>query len=139
MSLKAIITTLVLGSSSVALAAPSAPVPTLQPALWMRHVVETPKPILLASSARINGRDIIKVNDLRPFTKLELRAKLGRTNVDKIVITFANGQTQTINCNRALHANQSFSIDLAGNQRNLKKIVLVGKSGRRASVDVLAI
>jgi hypothetical protein len=168
MSLKAIITTLLLGTSSLAVAAPSnqvivrdhrtqqpvqqpAPQQTLHPvvaqapvferALWMRHVVEAPKPpVTLASSQRLNGRDIIKVNDsLRAFNKIELRAVSGRSNVDKIMITFGNGKTQTINCNRTLQANESFSFDLKGDQRNLKKIVLVGKSGRRASLDVLAL
>jgi hypothetical protein len=166
MSLKAIITTLLLGTSSVALAAPSGQVivrdhrtqqpvyqappvqhpvvaqaPVFERALWMRHVVEAPKPpVTLAASQRLNGRDIIKVNDsLRAFNKIELRAVSGRTNLDKIMITFGNGKTQTIKCNRVLQANESFSLDLKGDQRNLKKIVLVGKSGRRASIDVLAL
>ena len=95
---------------------------------------------MLASSTRLNGRDTIKVNDyLRAFNKLELRAKSGRTDLDKVVITYGNGKTQTINCNRVLQNNQSFTIDLRGDQRNLKKIVLVGKSGRRASIDVLGL
>jgi hypothetical protein len=169
MSLKAIITTLLLGTSSLAVAAPYdqvivrdhrtqqpvqqpapqqqtlhpvvAQAPVFERALWMRHVVEAPKPpVTLASSQRLNGRDIIKVNDsLRAFNKIQLRAVSGRTNLDKIMITFGNGKTQTINCNRTLQANESFSVDLKGDQRNLKKIVLVGKSGRRASIDVLAL
>jgi hypothetical protein len=175
MSLKAIITTILLGTSSLAAAdtgyvtvrdhrtqplpAPApiyqapAPVYQVQPAppayqqaesykaSWIRHIVQpVAQPVTLASSQRLNGREIIKVNEsLRAFTKLELRAKSGRTNVDKVVITFGNGQTQTIDCNRTLQANESFMVGLQGNQRNIKRIVLVGKSGRRASLDVLAV
>ncbi|HTL37767.1 MAG TPA: PXPV repeat protein [Kofleriaceae bacterium] len=174
MSLKAIITTILLGTSSLAAAdtgyvtvrdhrtqplpAPApiyqapAPVYQVQPAppasaqadiykaAWVRHVVQpVVQPVTLASSQRLNGREIIKVNpSLRSFTKLELRAKAGRTNLDKIMITFENGKTQTIDCNRTLQGNESFFVDLQGNQRNIKRIVLVGKSGRRASLDVLA-
>jgi len=176
MSLKAIITTVLLGTSSLAAAAPSssvivrdhrtqplpapapiyqAPAPVYQApapapvyeqvpaykAAWVRHIVEpVVQPVTLASSERLNGREIIKVNaSLRAFTKLELRAKSGRTNVDRVLITFGNGQTQTIECNRTLQANESFMVGLQGNQRNIKRIVLVGKSGRRASLDVLAV
>jgi hypothetical protein len=159
MSFKAIITTILLGTSSLAAAAPSydhvdvrdhrtqpvyqAPAPqAVQQPLWLRHVVQQPvvQPVTLASSERLNGREIIKVNEsLRAFTKLELRAKSGRTNLDKVMITFGNGKTQMIDCNRTLQGNESFSIDLQGNQRNIKRIVLVGKSGRRASLDVIAV
>lgn len=137
MSLKKfIITALLLGTSTIAAADPAPPAFS-----WLRHTVEAPKPpTMLASSTRVNGRDTIKVNDyLRAFNKLELRARSGRTDLDKVVITFGNGKTQTINCNRVLQNNQSFTIDLKGDQRNLKKVVLVGKSGRRASLDVLAL
>ena len=132
---KAIIAALLLGSSTIAAADPAPPAFS-----WLRHVVEAPKPPTMLASSRLNGRETIKVNDyLRAFDKLELRAKSGRTDLDKIVITFGNGKTQTIKCNRVLQNNQSFSVDLRGDQRNLKKIVLVGKSGRRASLDVLAL
>jgi hypothetical protein len=153
MSLKAILTTILLGTSSVALAAPSygqpdvrdhrmqpiqAQAPAFQRVAW--HRPDVARPITLASSERINGRQIIKVNEsLRAFSKLELRARSGRTDLDKVVVTFGNGQTQTIDCNRQLSANESFTIDLAGKQRNVKRIVLVGRSGRRGSLDVIAL
>jgi hypothetical protein len=187
MSLKAIITTIVLGTSSIAAAdttfyaqgslqgsvnvrdhrAPApvyqapvyqAPAPVYQAPVYQAPapVYQAPRPmypfrkpvytrpalqpITLASSLRVQGRDVISVADsLRAFTKLELRATNGHTNLDKVLITFGNGQTQTIDCNRKLNGSESFSIDLAGNQRNIKKIVVVGKSGRRASIDVIAV
>ena len=177
MSLKAIIATIILGTSSFAAAdtlrhddhdvdvrdhrteqpqpAPATqyappPVYTMTPAttvqvqaqdrvhgMWRRPVAQ---PITLASSLRINGRGIIRVNEqTRAFSKLELQSVSGRTNLDKVMIQFANGQTQTIDCDRTLNGNESFSIDLQGNQRNIKRIVLVGKAGRRAAVNVLAV
>lgn len=168
MNIKALIATLVLGSSTLAVVAPalaSADVRdhrtdssfvvqgqlTAQADIhakgWTDRVdhrrmlppVYVPQPVTLASSARINGRDIIRVSDTRAFTKLELKSTSGRTQLDKVMIQFGNGQTQVINCEKQLSGQESFSIDLTGNARNIKKIVLVGKSGRRASVDVIAV
>jgi hypothetical protein len=144
MKIKALITTLVLGTSSVALAAPAvrdhrAPV-VVQNAAWHRPAPRPMYPVTLASSQKIDGRELIRVAaSQRAFTKLELRSKAGRTKLDKVMITFANGGTQLIDCNTLLTGNQTFSIDLKGNNRNIKSIVLVGSSGRRASLDVVAV
>jgi hypothetical protein len=155
MNIKAIVTTLVLGSSSLALAAPTvrdhrvdAPAyqPTYQPTYQATNEAQfrpAPRPmirpVVLANNARVQGRDVIRVNHTRAFTKLELRSQSGRTQLDKVLITFGNGQSQVIDCNTTLNGSESFSIDLAGNARNIKKIVLVGKSGRRAAIDVIAV
>jgi hypothetical protein len=55
------------------------------------------------------------------------------------MIVFGNGQSQVVDCNTLLTGRESFSIDLTGNARNIKRIILVGNSGRRASVDVIAV
>lgn len=147
MNIKAIVTTLILGSSSLALAAPTVrdhrtPAPAFQP-VYQAPVRPAPrpmiKPVVLKNDARIQGRDVIRVNTTRAFTKLELRSQSGRTQLDKVLITFSNGQSQVVDCNKTLNGNETFSIDLAGNARNIKKIVLVGKSGRRAALDVIAV
>lgn len=170
MSLKALITTIVLGTSSVALAAPvvrdhRTPAPAPAPITTIDHrstidinasadlrfgrpgYYPAPRPlplswVSLANDTKVNGRTAIKVShSTRAFTKLELRAQQGNTKIDRVLITFGNGQTQTIALNKRLSKFQSaVSIDLAGNTRFISKVVLVGKSnGRRASVDVLAI
>jgi hypothetical protein len=147
MNIKAIVTTLILGSSSLALAAPTvrdhrAPAPAFQPT-YQAPYRPAPRPmirpVVLKNDARVQGRDVIRVNNTRAFTKLELRSQSGRTQLDKVLITFGNGQSQVIDCNKTLNGNEAFSIDLAGNARNIKKIVLVGKSGRRAAIDVIAV
>jgi hypothetical protein len=147
MNIKAIVTTLILGSSSLALAAPTVrdhrtPVAAFQPT-YQAQFRPAPRPmirpVVLKNDARVQGRDVIRVNNTRAFTKLELRSQAGRTQLDKVLITFGNGKSQVIDCNKTLNGNESFSIDLAGNARNIKKIVLVGKSGRRAAIDVIAV
>lgn len=168
MSLKALITTIVLGSSSVALAAPvvrdhrtpaPAPITTIDhrntidinASAQLRfgrpgyHPAPRPQPlswVSLANDTKVNGRTAIKVaQGTRAFTKLELRAQQGNTKIDRVLITYGNGKTQTIDLNKRLSKFQSaVSIDLNGSSRFVTKVVLVGKSnGRRASVDVLAI
>ncbi len=151
MKIKALITTLVLGSSSVALAAPAVrdhrpPAGAVlaqahvQPAPWNRPAPRPMYPVTLASAQKLSGREVIRVSpSQRAFTKLELRSNTGRTKLDKVMITFANGRTQLIDCNKLLTGSERFSIDLKGNARNIKSIVLVGSSGRRASIDVLAV
>lgn len=148
MKIKALITTLVLGTSSVALAAPSvrdhrtAPVvlPQAQPYRPAPRPTGYQYPVKLAANTKVDGRELIRVAAAqRPFTRIELRSISGRTKIDKVMITFANGGTQLIDCNKLLTANERFSIDLKGNSRSIKSIVLVGSSGRRASLDVLAV
>lgn len=174
MSLKALITTLIIGSSSVALAAPSVSYgPTVRdhrtPAapnytsdhrgaidinasagIQFRHarpVRPAPRPapltwVTLANNMQVSGRTAIKVAPTaRPFTKLELRAEKGNTSIDKVMIVFANGRSQTVKLDTKLGKRDSVvSIDLTGNARSIDRIVLVGRSnGRRASLDVLAI
>jgi hypothetical protein len=172
MNIKALITTLVLGSSTLAVVAPTlasadvrdhrteevspsirdhrteyAPPVAAQVQLqaradWhrpMQRPVFVPAPVTLASSTKLSGRDVIRVSNTRAFTKLELKSNGGRTKLDKVMIQFGNGQMQTIDCAKQLSGQESFSIDLAGNARNIKKIVLVGSSGRRGSLDVIAV
>jgi hypothetical protein len=144
MKIKALITTLILGSSSVALAAPAvrdhrAPV-VAQNYAWHRPAPRPMYPVTLASAQKVSGREVIRVSPAqRAFTKLELRSTAGRTKLDKVMITFANGGTQLIDCNQLLSGRQTYSIDLKGNNRNIKSITLVGSSGRRAALDVVAV
>jgi hypothetical protein len=158
MKIKALITTLVLGSSSLALAAPAYTAPAVRdhrtlpapPAhvvqaragfRWQRPVVKTQ---LLANNTHIAGRSVISVaQGTRAFTKLELKANSGRTNIERVLIVYGNGRTQVVNMTARksgiVNANKSLTIDLEGNARFIKSITLIGKSGRRASIDVLAL
>lgn len=152
MKINALITTLILGTSSLALAAPTvrdhrtlpAPAPVVQARAGFAWHKPIARPLLLANNTHVAGRSVISVAPgTRAFTRLELKGNSGRTNIDRVLITFGNGQTQIINLagklNGVVNAGKSVTIDLAGNARFIKTITLVGKSGRRASIDVLAV
>jgi hypothetical protein len=180
--IKALITTLILGSSSVALAetqvrdhrhhntvtttviapTPVAPVATvtapapivtarldafLDARLGFRRA---PRPmpvqltyVTLADNLALDGRALIKLQPTsRQFTKLEFRAEgNGRTMIDKVVVVFGNGRSQTIKLDAKLGKKQpTLAIDLKGETRTIERVIVVGKSnGRNAAVDVLAI
>ena len=150
MNIKALITTLVLGSSSLAFADPSVRdhrmlPPTPAPAVvqaqgygWHRPVAQ---PVLLADNTRLAGRALIQVpaSD-RAFSKLKLESNSGRTSIDRVLIVFGNGQRQSVKLDSTLSGkNGSLTIDLNGGARNIKSIVLVGNSARRGSIDVIAV
>jgi hypothetical protein len=179
MNLKAIIASLVLGSSSAAMAAPAvtfsaniqpsysatvvrdhrvidrapaaAPVyrpvaqpiyarPVAQPydtAGWWRRSL---RPVTLVSGAHFSGdgRMFITVPDQgRSFGSLQISAAGGRTFIRQVYIEFNNGQEQTIrNLDATLTGNQSMTLDLDGNRRSIRRVVVYGKeinSGWRRS------
>jgi hypothetical protein len=173
MKIKALVTVLVLGSSSLALADHTAPAyaPTVRdhrhPAPLPAPVVTPPvitapavvapvavegrfrfgwkqlRPVLLADNTRVSGWSMINVaSTTRAFTKLELKANAGKTDLDRVMITFGNGQRQIVslrgNKDGKITASKSLTIDLEGGSRNIKSVMLIGNSGRRASIDVLA-
>jgi hypothetical protein len=177
MKIKALVTMLVLGSSSLALAdhddyAPTqAPYagpkvrdhryPAPLPAPVVAPPVATPapvtqarfqyglgrwrqaRPVLLANDTRVSGWSVINVAATnRAFTKLELKASNGRTDLDRVMITFNNGQRQIVSLrgrhDGLLNGNKSLTIDLDGGMRSIKSVMLIGNSGRRGSIDILA-
>jgi len=164
MNIKALITTLVLGSSSLAFAdhyegayAP-APEQATAPAVrdhrmlpptpapvqaqgygygWHRPALQ---PVLLADNARVAGRALINVPaTTRAFTKLELKSNSGRTSIERVVIVFGNGQRQVARLGSIVNGKGSLTIDLDGGARNIKSIMLIGNSARRGSIDVIAV
>ena len=164
MNIKALITTLVLGSSPLAFADhyegsyTPAPAQVTAPAVRdHRMLPPTPapvpvqdygygwhkpalQPVLLADNARVAGRALINVPaSTRAFTKLELKSNSGRTSIDRVVIVFGNGQRQVARLGSIVNGKGSLTIDLDGGARNIKTIMLIGNSARRGSIDVLAV
>lgn len=162
----ALVTTFLLGLSSVALAAPSTapgrgewkPAPTVidhrgpqkptPPALDHR-APQRPmvKPMRwtslsstskLGASRRATSKAQINVRSKAAFSTIKLEAKAGATFVDKVVITFGNGRSQTVELDKNLTARSPLVIDLDGEQRFITKIVVVGKGGVRSAFSVLA-
>lgn len=139
MRITALITTLLLGSSSVALAAPTTRDHRRAPRADVVHDVLA---VMLADNVKVSGRTVIKVPAMkRQFKRLELRSEQGRTAVDRVIVHFGNGTSQTVERNAFLAGDDSrgLVIDLRGNTRTITKLVVVGASGRRGAIDILAI
>jgi hypothetical protein len=167
MNLKAIIASLVLGSSSVALAAPSVTVsatvhgghgttvvreqqrdvrryespPIMRPTPVSAPVYHSPpimhphwrpaaRPVTLASNLAFarDGRTFITVGaQAGTFGKIALDAAGGRTFIKQIYVQFDNGQEQIVrNLDRTLVGNASLTLDLDGNRRAIRRIVVYG-------------
>jgi hypothetical protein len=172
MNLKTILVSLVLGSSSIALAAPAAPAPAPTSAMFVvrdhaagteytvtdahdapaarpnaidykdgqswRGMPKPPvyRPVTLASGMRlIGGRASIAVgSQAGKFDTLQLTASAGKTFIKQVVVQFNNGHNQVVGLGKTLDGNDSLTIDLAGNHREIRKIVVTGNelsTGRR--------
>jgi hypothetical protein len=133
MSLKALVTTLVLAATSTAaLADPIVRDHRAPVAMQSFHK----RSLMIASSTSLaRGRDVITTN--AKVRSLELVALKGATKIGAVTIKFANGATQKVVLDRTLAPNAPLTIDLKGNARNVVAIVLSGTSNRRASFQVL--
>jgi hypothetical protein len=151
MNIKAIIASLVLGSSSVALAAPSVTVSAtargsyeapvvrdhrIDPIGWNgggRKLPPVYRPVTLASGVQFaaTGRTSISVgSQAGSFGTLQISAASGRTFIKQVYVQFANGQTQVLrNLDRTLAGNESMTLDLDGGRRNISRIVVYGSAG----------
>jgi hypothetical protein len=152
MNLKTILVSLVLGSSSIALAAPAAPIPApaaapaAQPnAIYYkdgqswRGMPKPPvyRPVTLASGMRLGttGRASIAVgSQAGRFDSLQLTASAGKTFIKQVIVQFNNGQSQVVGLRKMLDGDDTLTIDLAGNHREIRRIVVTGNelsTGRR--------
>ena len=101
---------------------------------FQRHVA----PVVLSSAAHLDrGRAVIALPQTRPLRSLVLQATGGKTKVRTIEITFANGRTQLVDANVTLTGSATYAIDLTGDMRQVTGLTVFGKSGRRASFQVL--
>lgn len=183
MNLKTVLVSLVLGSSSIALAAPAAPAPAAAPtsanvvvrdhaagteytvisahdtvpakpnAIYYRDgqswqgVPKPPvfrPPVTLASDLRLStGRASIAVgSQAGKFDTLQLTASAGKTFIKQVTVQFNNGQNQVIGLGKMLDGKGTLTIDLAGNHREIRKIVVAGNelsTGRRRPYGAFSI
>jgi hypothetical protein len=150
--LKAIIATLVLGASSVAVA---------QPAVTVRGEARWGQPdryqtyerdrrphwrnntwVALTSPLQLDrGRTMIDVNQRRPFQQLRLQQTThGMTHIDRVIVRFENGERQVIAVNQRLSTrNPMINIDLDGRQRRVDRIIVMGDSRRGGAIQVFGI
>ncbi len=95
-------------------------------------------PVVLSSAARLDrGRAVIALPQTRPLRSLTLQATGGTTKIRTVEITFANGRTQLVQANVTLAGAATYAIDLPGDMRQVTSLTVLGKSGRRASFQVL--
>ena len=128
MKIKALVTALVLGSSSIAMAAPS-----FRPEIRDHRPQRFERWSLLASGSLIRGRETVRVNATDKLDKLKIELVVGARSsmfVDKLVLTYGNGRSQTIEVNKWLTARDTSAIvDINGNgrARKLKSITVIGQ------------
>jgi hypothetical protein len=128
----ALVTTLILGVSTAAMAAPNGPSVRDHRAPYTQFRPQLPSWTMLTSNASLaRGKDKIAVSSSARFTKLKLEVSgRGSLFIDKVVITFANGERQTVNLDKTIGARTGAEmIDLQGRSRQISKIVVSGKGG----------
>lgn len=133
----ALVTTLVLGTSGLALAdngfrkpyRPSPPIVQQPVRAWQT---------LASTQLGRGGRAVIDVSSKQRFSTLKLDSR-GALFVDKVLITYGNGERQTVTIDRNLAGRNAATIDLEGRARSIDKIVVIGRGARFAQVSVQAI
>jgi hypothetical protein len=162
MNLKAIIASLVLGSSSVAMAAPSVTVSATvhggygstvvrdhryeSPPIMRPPVVVQSPPIMRPGwklppvfrsvtvandiTFAADGRKFITVGaQAGTFGKLDISGAAGRTFIKQVYVQFDNGQEQVVrNLDRTLTNGECLTLDLDGNRRAIRRIVVYGQN-----------
>lgn len=145
MNIKAIIASLVLGSSSVAMAAPSVTLSASAHSGYRAPVAQAPvvkvgyrpgwqrpssRPVTLAAGMHFagDGRTSVTVgSQAGVFGSLQISAAGGRTFIKQVYVQFDNGQEQVIrNLDRTLTGNETLSLDLDGNRRAIRRVVVYG-------------
>ena len=147
MNIKVLITMLVLGSSSVAMAHPvsysgfeGAPVSIRDHRITPTFV---PQWTTLGTENQIaNGAVKFRVNAWSSkFSMLRLQTTAGKSLINRVEIQFGNGAKQVVALNQYLTAsNPRITIDLDGDQaRSIRSVTVIGKNARQSAYSVLAI
>ena len=143
MLLKALIATLVVSSSALALTATAnaAPAPVHR-LLTAQHVECAPTvsewTVLSAKDRLTNQRADIRVGSWNRYNELKLVTE-GKNTIERVVITFANGKQQRAYPYDKLDTrNPSLTIPLQGGERQIKDIQVFGVGGQHSSFEILA-
>ncbi|MEO8706865.1 MAG: hypothetical protein ABI867_42960 [Kofleriaceae bacterium] len=97
--------------------------------------------IALTQPTRIdNSREDFTIGgDKGAFNTLQLRATAGSSYIRKVSIEFADNARQYIEVNRALDGrNPTLSLDLAGNNRQIKRIFVYGTTANASAYQLFA-
>lgn len=151
--LTALITTLVLGASSVAMARPARLIDNgwrerqelridreRERFSGQRHY--RPTWVALSGATRITaGRDVIPVGAQQGrFTQLRFQTTEGASLIDRVLIRFSDGRWQSTDVGRQIDPrNPMVEVVLDGDRKKIDQIIVLGAGGRRASYQVFGI
>ena len=163
MSIKALITTLILGSSSVAFAAPSAsftaqarwttgpsvvapPAPTVRD---HRPVIAPTTPYAPARGMRAGwialgepmqldrGRAVIRLDQATRVTQLRIQNIRGSSRIAQVTVAYTDGTRQVIKLDRRINPrNAVVDVNLSGS-RPIASVIINGSSARGGTYQVL--
>ena len=102
--------------------------PIWRPGTWAKPPVF--RSVMLADDLAFTneGRRFITVGaQAGTFGKLEIKGSYGRTFIKQVYVQFDNGQEQVVReLDRTLGSNECLTVDLDGNRRAIKRIVVYG-------------
>lgn len=90
--------------------------------------------LLRANSA--NGRQEFQVNQTNKWRAIRLESMSGSPSIEKIMVEFSNGQTQVVGLNESLPAGAGTVIDLSGESRRIKRVVVYPENRSRGMYAV---
>lgn len=142
--IKALITTLVLGSSSVAMASPSFSLSagaewsfgnrTSRGPVIRDHRTITWTALSQPLSAAY-GRNTVRLTNPVAYSNLKLQATAGMSYVDNIVLEFGHGRRQVIEVDRWITTGSPAQINV-NNGRLITSVTINGSANRRASYQL---
>jgi hypothetical protein len=152
--LTALITTVVLGASSVAMARPA----QLLDNGWRERQdlrmdrerepqfsgqrTYRPTWVALSGATRIaGGRDVIPVGSQKGrFTQLRFQTTEGASLIDRVLIRFSDGRWQATDVNKQIDTGHPMvEVVLDGDRKKIDQIIVIGAANRRASYQVFGI
>jgi hypothetical protein len=148
--IKALITTLVLGTSSIAMADTNVAFKTTTSAVrdhrdevtpmaspWLRHAAYRPAWVALSTPTMLHeGRNAIKLATPSRYSQLRLQATAGRSYISSIIVRFADGTRQEIAVNQMIDARSPMLNLSISSRASVDRVVIKGSTNRRASVQL---
>ena len=130
MKLATLIAALVLGTSSIAAAKPAMPPVVVRDHRAIALPIPAPRPTWIHFGTATAYKQVLSPNFRHPVDRLLLQAN-GWVYLEKVRIVFGNGQQQIETYNRWVGAAYGgLAIDLAGQNRTIKSIVVVTRPVR---------
>ncbi|HVK86319.1 MAG TPA: hypothetical protein VM513_19500 [Kofleriaceae bacterium] len=148
--IKALITTLVLGTSSLAMADSTVAYKTTASAVRDHRNEVRPMPahamyrlpnraawVALSTPTMLHeGRNAIKLATPSRYSQLRLQATAGRSYISSVIVRFADGTRQEIAVNKALDARSPMLNLSISSRASVDRVVIKGSTNRRASVQL---